>query len=91
MVWPDLPLETRFQRAVSLLTKKRREILLHAALTTAEKRFGALGLGNSRPNAYHDDDLHPLRGVAELLAPGVGKRDDAGRVSRGERTAGDAA
>jgi GAF domain-containing protein len=37
-------------------------------LTTAQKRFGALGLGSSRPNAYHDDDLHLLRGVAELVA-----------------------
>jgi CRP-like cAMP-binding protein len=37
-------------------------------LTTAQKRFGALGLGSSRLNAYHDDDLHLLRGVAELVA-----------------------
>jgi hypothetical protein len=48
--------------------RARSEILLHAAPTTAKKRFGALGLGSSRRNAYHDDDLHLLRGVAELVA-----------------------
>jgi formate hydrogenlyase transcriptional activator len=68
MEWPDLQLETRFQRAVSLLAKKGVRSYCTLPLTTAQKRFGALGLGSSRPNAYHDDDLHLLRGVAELVA-----------------------
>jgi formate hydrogenlyase transcriptional activator len=68
MVWPDLRAETRFQRAVSLLTEKGVRSYCTLPLTTAEKRFGALGLGSSRPNAYGEDDVQLLRRVAELVA-----------------------
>jgi len=68
MVWPDLHKETRFGRAVSLLKEKGVRSYCTLPLPTAQKRFGALGLGSSRPNAYDDDDLHLLRGVAELVA-----------------------
>jgi GAF domain-containing protein len=43
MVWPDLQLETRFQRAVSLLAKKGVRSYCTLPLTTAQKRFGAPG------------------------------------------------
>ncbi len=68
MVWPDLHQETRFQRAVNLLIEKGVRSYCTLPLTTAQKRFGALGLGSSRPNAYGEDDVQLLRRVAELVA-----------------------
>ncbi len=68
MVWPDLHQETRFQRAVSLLIEKGVRSYCTLPLTTAQKKFGALGLGSSRPNAYGEDDVQLLRRVAELVA-----------------------
>jgi formate hydrogenlyase transcriptional activator len=68
MVWRDLQEETRFQRAVSLLIEKGVRSYCTLPLTTAQKKFGALGLGCSRPNAYDEDDVQLLRRVAELVA-----------------------
>ena len=68
MVWPDLHQETRFRRAVNLLIEKGVRSYCTLPLTTAQKRFGALGLGSSRPNAYGEDDVQLLRRVAELVA-----------------------
>jgi len=68
MVWSDLRQETRFQRAVNLLKEKGVRSYCTLPLTTAEKKFGALGLGSSRPNAYDEDDVQLLRRVAELVA-----------------------
>jgi formate hydrogenlyase transcriptional activator len=68
MVWPDLHQETRFQRAVNLLIEKGVRSYCTLPLTTAKKRFGALGLGSSLPNAYGEDDVQLLRRVAELVA-----------------------
>jgi len=68
MVWPDLHQETRFQRTVSLLIEKGVRSYCSLPLTTAQKRFGALGLGSSRPNAYGQDDVQLLSRVAELVA-----------------------
>jgi formate hydrogenlyase transcriptional activator len=68
MVWPDLHQETRFQRAVTILIKKGVRSYCTLPLTTAQKRFGALGLGSSRPNAYAEDDVQLLQRVAELVA-----------------------
>src|SRR5580658_418863 len=68
VVLPDLHQETRFQRAVSLLKGKGVRSYCELPLTTAQRRFGALGLGSVRPNAYGDDDVELLRRVAELVA-----------------------
>jgi len=68
MVLPDLRLETRFQGAVSLLKGKGVRSYCELPLTTAQRRFGALGLGSVRPNAYGEDDVELLRRVAELVA-----------------------
>ena len=50
---------------------------MHTPLTTAQKRFGALGLGNSRPNAYNDDDLHLLLPAISSLIRRVIRQDYA--------------
>jgi formate hydrogenlyase transcriptional activator len=68
MVWPDLQQETRFRRAVTLLIEKGVRSYCTLPLTTAQKKFGALGLGSSRPNAYGEEDVQLLRRVAELVA-----------------------
>jgi formate hydrogenlyase transcriptional activator len=68
IVLPDLRVETRFQRAVTLLKGKGVRSYCELPLTTAQRKFGALGLGSVRPNAYGDDDVELLRRVAELVA-----------------------
>jgi formate hydrogenlyase transcriptional activator len=68
MVWPDLHRETRFQPAVSFLVGKGVRSYCTLPLTTAQKRFGALGVGSSRPNAYGEEDVQLLQRVAELVA-----------------------
>jgi formate hydrogenlyase transcriptional activator len=68
MVCPDLLQETRFQRAVKLLIEKGVRSYCTFPLTTAQKKFGALGLGSSRPNAFGEEDVQLLQGVAELVA-----------------------
>jgi formate hydrogenlyase transcriptional activator len=68
MVWPDLQQETRFRRAVSLLIEKGVRSYCTLPLTTEQKKFGAIGLGSSRPNAYGEEDVQLLRRVAELVA-----------------------
>jgi formate hydrogenlyase transcriptional activator len=68
MVLPDLHLETRFQRAVNLLKQKGVRSYCELPVTTEQRRFGALGLGSFRPNAYSEDDVELLQRVAELVA-----------------------
>jgi formate hydrogenlyase transcriptional activator len=68
VVLPDLEEETRCLRTVSLLREKGVRSYCTLPLTTAQKKFGALGLGSSRPNAYAEDDVALLRRVAELVA-----------------------
>src|SRR5579872_3630307 len=71
MVWADLQEETRFQQTMNILIEKGVRSFCGLPLTTGQKRFGALGLGSSRPNAYGDEDVHLLRRVAELVALGL--------------------
>src|SRR5579864_2023933 len=71
MIWPDLHQETRFQQAVNILIEKGVRSYCGLPLTTGEKRFGALGLGSSRPNAYGEQDVQLLRRVADLVALGL--------------------
>jgi formate hydrogenlyase transcriptional activator len=71
MVWPDLHQETRFRPAVNILIEKGVRSYCGLPLTTGQKRFGALGLGSSRPNAYGEEDVQLLRRVAELVALGL--------------------
>ncbi len=71
MVWPDLHQENRFQRAISVLVEKGIRSYCGLPLTTGEKKFGTLGLGSSRPNAYCEEDVQLLQRVAELVALGL--------------------
>jgi formate hydrogenlyase transcriptional activator len=71
MVWPDLHRETRFRRAVNLLKEKGIRSYCTLPLTTGQKRLGAMGLGSSRLNAYDDEDVEELLGVAEIVALGM--------------------
>jgi formate hydrogenlyase transcriptional activator len=68
MVWPDLLQETRFHGAVSLLVGKGVRSYCTLPLTTGQKRFGALGLGSSRLNAYGEEDVQLLQRIADLMA-----------------------
>jgi formate hydrogenlyase transcriptional activator len=68
MVWPDLHQETQFRRGANLLIEKGVRSYCELPVTSAQKRFGALGLGSSRPNAYGEEDVQLLRRVAELVA-----------------------
>jgi len=68
MVWPDLHQETQFRRGANLLIEKGVRSYCELPVTSAQKRFGALGLGSSRPNAYGEEDVQLLQRVAELVA-----------------------
>jgi formate hydrogenlyase transcriptional activator len=68
MVWPDLHQETQVRGGANLLIEKGVRSYCELPLTTAQKRFGALGLGSSRPNAYGEEDVQLLKRVAELVA-----------------------
>ncbi len=70
MVLPDLRQETRFQPAVNLLMEKGVRSYCGLPLTSGQKKFGALGLGSHRPNAYGEADVQLLRQIAELVALG---------------------
>ena len=70
MVLPDLRQETRFQAAVNLLIEKGVRSYCGLPLTSGQKKFGALGLGSHRPNAYGEEDVQLLRQIAELVALG---------------------
>lgn len=70
MILPDLQQETRFQAAVSLLIEKGVRSYCGLPLTSGQKKFGALGLGSYRPNAYGEEDVQLLRQIAELVALG---------------------
>ena len=52
MVLPDLHQETRFRPAIDLLKEKGVRSYCGLPLTTGQQKFGALGLGSRRPNAY---------------------------------------
>jgi formate hydrogenlyase transcriptional activator len=71
MVLSDLHQETRFRPAVNLFLEKGVRSYCGLPLTTGQKKFGALGLGSSRPNAYGEEDVQLLRRVAELVALGL--------------------
>jgi formate hydrogenlyase transcriptional activator len=68
MVWPDLQKETRFQQAVVFLVDKGVRAYCTLPLTTAQKKFGALGLGSFHPDAFSEEDLQLLQPIAELVA-----------------------
>jgi formate hydrogenlyase transcriptional activator len=70
MVLPDLRQETRFQAAVNLLIEKGVRSYCGLPLTSGQKKFGALGLGSHRPNAYGEEDVQLLRQIADLVALG---------------------
>jgi len=71
MVLPDLRQETRFQAAVNILIEKGVRSYCGLPLTSGQKKFGALGLGSQRPNAYREEDVQLLRQIAELVALGL--------------------
>ncbi|MGA8153569.1 MAG: sigma 54-interacting transcriptional regulator [Terriglobales bacterium] len=68
VVWPDLQVETRFERTIKLLTEKGVRSYCALPLTSAQRRLGALGLGSSRVDAYSERDVRLLRRAADLVA-----------------------
>jgi formate hydrogenlyase transcriptional activator len=67
----DLRQETRFQAAVNILIEKGVRSYCGLPVTSGQKKFGALGLGSHRPNAYDEGDVQLLRHIAELVALGL--------------------
>jgi formate hydrogenlyase transcriptional activator len=70
-ILPDLKQETHFQAAVNILIEKGVRSYCGLPLTSGQRKFGALGLGSHRPNAYRDEDVQLLRQIAELVALGL--------------------
>ena len=71
LVVSDLHSETRFPKMVAILKERGIRSWCTLPLTTARKRFGALGFGSSRANAFAEKDLRFLSRVAELVALAV--------------------
>ena len=68
LVIPDLRTETRFPHALNTLKEKGICSYCMLPLTTAQTRFGGMGLGSSRVNIYEETDLRLLMRVAKLIA-----------------------
>jgi formate hydrogenlyase transcriptional activator len=68
LVIPDVGAETRFPKVLNGLREKGLKSYCMIPLTTAQTRFGALGLGSSHPDAYSEMDINLLRRVAKLMA-----------------------
>jgi formate hydrogenlyase transcriptional activator len=68
MVIPDIAVETRFPRVLKGLSEKGLRSYCMLPLTTAQTRFGGLGLGSSVPDAYQNEQVRLLRRVAKLVA-----------------------
>src|SRR5690242_376787 len=68
LVIPNLEEETRFPKVSSALREKGLKSFCMLPLTTAQTRFGGLGIGSSSPDAYQETDVRFLRRVAKLVA-----------------------
>ena len=68
LVMPDLRTEPRFPEVLTILRERGINSYCMLPLTTDRNRFGALGLGSSRVNAYSENDVRLLLRVAELVA-----------------------
>ena len=71
LVIADILLESRFPRAMPLVRNKGIRSSCSLPLTTGERRLGALGFGSVRVDAYPEDDVRLLQGVAALIAVAV--------------------
>jgi formate hydrogenlyase transcriptional activator len=71
LVIPDLAADPRFPPALSTLRDKGLRSYCWLPLTTAQKRWGTLGLGSSQTNAYGEKDMRLLPRVAKLVAVAV--------------------
>jgi formate hydrogenlyase transcriptional activator len=71
LVVPDLAADPRFPLVLSTLRDKGLRSYCWLPLTTAQKRWGTLGLGSSQTNAYGEKDMRLLPRVAKLVAVAV--------------------
>jgi formate hydrogenlyase transcriptional activator len=71
LVTSDLHTETRFPKIVAFLKERGIRSYCVLPLTTARKRFGALGFGSSQVDAYAERDVRFLSRIAELVALAV--------------------
>ena len=68
LIIPDLDIESRFQRGLSVIRKAGIRSYCCLPLTIGQKRLGGLGLGGSKVNFCQDKDLRFLERVAELVS-----------------------
>lgn len=68
VVMSDVDMDSRFGTVRRELKQRNIRSYCVLPLTTAQTRFGGLGLGTSRPNAYEEADLRLLSRVAKLVA-----------------------
>src|ERR1700736_1487932 len=71
LVVPDLAADPRFPPVLSTLRDEGLRSYCWLPLTTAQKRWGTLGLGSSQTNAYGEKDMRLLPRVAKLVAVAV--------------------
>jgi formate hydrogenlyase transcriptional activator len=71
LVIPNIAEERRFMPGIQHLRDAGIQSYCLLPLTTAQRRIGALGLGNSQTDAYRDLDLGFLKRIGELAALAV--------------------
>jgi formate hydrogenlyase transcriptional activator len=71
LVTSDLHTEIRFPKMVAILKERGIRSYCTLPLTTAQKRFGALGFGSSKVDAFAEKDVRFLSRIAELVALAV--------------------
>ena len=71
LVIHDIDQETRYPRVMQLLREHDVRSCCILPLTTAQRRLGAMGLGNSEPSAFDCADLEFLTQVARQVAVAV--------------------
>jgi len=68
LLMPELESEAQFQQFRNVIGANGIRCYCALPLTTAERRFGALGLGTTQSDAYSATDLGFLSRVADLVA-----------------------
>ena len=68
VVMPDILSEKRPSRVFDALKQKGIRSFCMVPLTTSHTRFGAMGMGSSRLNAYSEGEIRFLTRVAKLVA-----------------------
>ncbi|HZU44747.1 MAG TPA: GAF domain-containing protein, partial [Terriglobales bacterium] len=82
LIFPDLSIETRFPKAVSIMCQDGVRSFCMLPLTHGNSRLGGLGFGRSEPHHYSAGNLEFLGTIAKLVAVVVQNAHNEKRLVR---------